>query len=101
METLAAAVAVSLMNFPIAHIQGGEVIGTIDESIRHAVTKMSHIHFPATLIKKNDLILAKALYDELTIANKLEVIESKPPKNRKVKYEYYYPIGNCFKGAFI
>lgn len=47
-ETLAACVAVSLMNFPIAHIQGGEVTGTIDESIRHAVTKMSHIHFPAT-----------------------------------------------------
>jgi GDP/UDP-N,N'-diacetylbacillosamine 2-epimerase (hydrolysing) len=47
-ETLAAALAVSLMNFPIAHIQGGEVTGTIDESIRHAVTKLSHIHFPAT-----------------------------------------------------
>ena len=47
-ETLAATVAVILMNFPIAHIQGGEVTGTIDESIRHAVTKMSHIHFPAT-----------------------------------------------------
>jgi GDP/UDP-N,N'-diacetylbacillosamine 2-epimerase (hydrolysing) len=48
-ETLAACVAVCLMNFPIAHIQGGEVTGTIDESIRHAVTKMSHIHFPATI----------------------------------------------------
>ena len=47
-ETLAAAMAASLMNFPIAHIQGGELTGTIDESIRHAVTKMSHIHFPAT-----------------------------------------------------
>ena len=47
-ETMAAAVATSLMNFPIAHIQGGEVTGTIDESIRHAVTKLSHIHFPAT-----------------------------------------------------
>ena len=47
-ETLAATVAVCLMNYPIAHIQGGEVTGTIDESIRHAVTKMSHIHFPAT-----------------------------------------------------
>ena len=47
-ETLAAASAASLMNFPIAHIQGGEVTGTIDESIRHAVTKLSHIHFPAT-----------------------------------------------------
>tara|TARA_B100001741_G_scaffold263991_1_gene228880 strand:+ start:3799 stop:4962 length:1164 start_codon:yes stop_codon:yes gene_type:complete len=47
-ETLAAASAASLMNFPIAHIQGGEVTGTIDESIRHAVSKLSHIHFPAT-----------------------------------------------------
>lgn len=47
-ETLASITAASLMNFPIAHIQGGEVTGTIDESIRHAVTKLSHIHFPAT-----------------------------------------------------
>ena len=36
------------MNIPIAHVQGGEVSGTIDESIRHAVTKLSHIHFVAT-----------------------------------------------------
>ena len=55
-ETMAAAVAVSLMNFPIAHIQGGEVTGTIDESIRHAVTKLSHIHFPATEDAKNRII---------------------------------------------
>ena len=55
-ETLAAAVAVSLMNFPIAHIQGGEVTGTIDESIRHAVTKLSHIHFPATKDAANRII---------------------------------------------
>lgn len=47
-ETLAAATAGALMNLPLAHIQGGEVTGTIDESIRHAVTKLSHIHFPAT-----------------------------------------------------
>ena len=33
------------MNIPIAHIQGGEVTGTIDESIRHAMTKFSHYHF--------------------------------------------------------
>ena len=47
-ETLATAQSVALMNIPIAHIQGGEVTGTIDESIRHAVTKLSHIHFTAT-----------------------------------------------------
>lgn len=47
-ETLAAAAAAALMNLPIAHVQGGEVTGTIDESIRHAVTKLAHIHFPST-----------------------------------------------------
>lgn len=47
-ETLAAAQSAALMNIPIAHIQGGEVTGAIDESIRHAVTKLSHVHFPAT-----------------------------------------------------
>lgn len=46
-ESLATVIPAAFMNIPIAHIQGGEVTGTIDESIRHAVTKMSHIHFPA------------------------------------------------------
>jgi UDP-hydrolysing UDP-N-acetyl-D-glucosamine 2-epimerase len=46
-ETMATAVAASYMNIPLAHTMGGEISGTIDESIRHAVTKLSHIHFPA------------------------------------------------------
>ena len=36
------------MNIPVAHTQGGEVSGSIDESVRHAVTKLAHVHFPAT-----------------------------------------------------
>ena len=47
-ETIATAVAASYMNIPVAHTQGGEVTGSIDENVRHAVTKLSHIHFPAT-----------------------------------------------------
>ncbi len=43
----AAAVAGAHMNIPVAHIQGGEVTGSIDESLRHAMTKFAHIHFPA------------------------------------------------------
>ena len=42
---LAVTIAGAHMNIPIAHIQGGEVTGTIDESIRHAMTKFSHYHF--------------------------------------------------------
>ena len=47
-ETLATAIASSYMNIPLAHTQGGEVTGSIDESVRHAITKLAHIHFPAT-----------------------------------------------------
>ncbi len=47
-ETMATTLAAAYMNIPVAHTMGGEVTGTIDESIRHAVTKFSHVHFPAS-----------------------------------------------------
>jgi len=48
-ESLAAALAALYLNIPIAHINGGDVSGTtIDESIRHAITKISHIHLVHT-----------------------------------------------------
>jgi UDP-hydrolysing UDP-N-acetyl-D-glucosamine 2-epimerase len=47
-ETMATTLAAAYMNIPIAHTMGGEVSGTIDESIRHAVTKFAQIHFPAS-----------------------------------------------------
>jgi UDP-N-acetylglucosamine 2-epimerase (non-hydrolysing)/GDP/UDP-N,N'-diacetylbacillosamine 2-epimerase (hydrolysing) len=53
---LATTIAAAHMNVPVAHIQGGEVTGTIDESIRHAMSKFAHIHFPATEDAKNRLI---------------------------------------------
>jgi UDP-N-acetylglucosamine 2-epimerase (hydrolysing) len=46
-ESLAAAVVGSFNNFLVAHLEGGEVSGTVDEGIRHAVTKLSHVHFVA------------------------------------------------------
>jgi UDP-hydrolysing UDP-N-acetyl-D-glucosamine 2-epimerase len=47
-EALAAALAAAYMNLPIVHLQGGEVSGSIDESARHAITKLAQFHFPAT-----------------------------------------------------
>ena len=47
-ETLATAVAASYMNIPVAHIQGGEVTGSIDEKVRHAVTKLADLHLVST-----------------------------------------------------
>lgn len=47
-EALAAAIAAAYMNVCIAHLQGGEVSGSIDESARHAISKFAHFHFPST-----------------------------------------------------
>ena len=47
-ETMATTLAAAYMNIAVAHTMGGEVTGTIDESIRHAVTKFAHVHFPAS-----------------------------------------------------
>ncbi len=47
-EALSAAIAAAYMNICIAHIQGGEVSGSIDESARHAISKFAHFHFPST-----------------------------------------------------
>ena len=47
-EIMSIVLAATYMNIPLAHTMGGEVTGTIDESIRHAITKFAHLHFPAT-----------------------------------------------------
>lgn len=46
-EILPAAMAAAYMNIPVAHTLGGEITGTIDESVRHAVTKLAHLHLVA------------------------------------------------------
>lgn len=47
-ETIATAIAASYMNIPLVHIQGGEITGTIDEKVRHAVTKLADVHLVST-----------------------------------------------------
>src|SRR4030095_2804987 len=44
-EQLAIAMAAAYLNLTIAHIEGGDVTGSIDESVRHAITKLDHLHF--------------------------------------------------------
>lgn len=56
-EILAIAIAAFMLHIPVAHIHGGEVTeGAIDDSIRHAVTKLSHLHFTSTEIYKQRVI---------------------------------------------
>lgn len=48
-ESIATAIVGTYMNIPVAHMSGGDkVVGNIDDSVRHAVTKLAHLHFPAT-----------------------------------------------------
>lgn len=55
-ETLAGALVGSLNNILVAHIEGGEISGSIDEHIRHAVSKLSHFHFVANQEAKKRLL---------------------------------------------
>ncbi|MCJ8314567.1 MAG: UDP-N-acetylglucosamine 2-epimerase [Pseudomonadales bacterium] len=55
-EMMAAALAAVHLNIPIVHIHGGERSGTVDESIRHAISKLSHYHFTSTSDARNRLI---------------------------------------------
>ncbi|MGE5505659.1 MAG: UDP-N-acetylglucosamine 2-epimerase [Actinomycetota bacterium] len=47
-EVLATALAAIHLRIPLAHIQGGDLSGNVDETIRHALTKLAHLHFPST-----------------------------------------------------
>lgn len=47
-EVLAAAIAANYMNIFLVHLQGGELTGSVDENVRHSVTKLSHLHFVNT-----------------------------------------------------
>jgi UDP-N-acetylglucosamine 2-epimerase (hydrolysing) len=55
-EALAGAIVGSLNNILVAHIEGGEVSGTIDELLRHSISKLSHIHLVANKSAKKRLI---------------------------------------------
>ena len=55
-ETIATAIAAAYMNIPVAHVQGGEVTGSIDEKVRHAVTKLADLHLVSTRKSKERVV---------------------------------------------
>ena len=76
----AATVAGAHMNIPVAHIQGGEITGSIDESLRHAMSKFAHLHFPATEESKRRLISMGEDPDHIFVVGcpSLDVVLSAP-----------------------
>lgn len=55
-ETIATAIAAAYMNIPLAHVQGGEVTGSIDEKVRHAVTKLADLHLVSTAAARDRVV---------------------------------------------
>lgn len=78
-EALAGAIVGSLNNILVAHIEGGELSGTIDELIRHSVSKLSHIHLVANETAKKRLIQLGEFPDSVFILGSpdLDIMNSK------------------------
>lgn len=72
-EALAGAIVGSLNNILVAHIEGGEVSGTIDELIRHSTTKMSHIHFVSNDQAKKRLIQMGEIQESIYVIGSPDV----------------------------
>ncbi len=98
-EVLAPTIAAAFLNIPIAHIQGGEISGNIDEKVRHAITKLSNIHFPATTKSKKNILQMgedpKSVF--LTGCPSIDIAK-KVMKNKKQKtfnlYKKYSGVGS-------
>lgn len=93
-EALAGAIVGALNNIIVAHIEGGEVSGTIDELIRHAVTKMSHVHFVANNQAKSRLVQMGELPDNIFLIGSPDVdimFSDSLPSLEEVKDYYEIP----------
>ena len=64
-ETMATAIAASYMNIPLAHVQGGEITGNIDDKVRNAITQLSDIHLVSTEAAKQHVIKMGADADQV------------------------------------
>jgi UDP-N-acetylglucosamine 2-epimerase (hydrolysing) len=94
------AIVGSLNNTLVAHIEGGELSGTVDELIRHSVSKLSHIHFVSMMKRPNDCCkwakLLRLFYDRLS---DIDIMFSNTLPNLEIAKAYYqvdFEICNCY-----
>jgi UDP-N-acetylglucosamine 2-epimerase (hydrolysing) len=94
-EALAGAIVGSLNNTLVAHIEGGEVSGTIDELIRHSVSKMSHVHYVSNVDAQRRLVQMGELPDSIKIIGSpdIDIMFSEGlPSLKEVKKYYEIPF---------
>lgn len=97
LEALAGAIVGAFLNIKVAHIEGGEISGTIDESIRHAITKFSHIHLVSNEEAKKRIIQLgeKSEFIHIIGSPDIDVMLSNDlPDIKKVKQHYEIPFND-------
>jgi len=121
-EAMAAAISGASLNICVAHIQGGEVTGSIDESFRHAITKLSHLHFPSTQLSKENIIklgenpsfVFNVGCPSIDIISKVDILEKKKllslPELQRDKYSFnhnqryilafYHPVTSIWEDSY-
>lgn len=90
-EALAGAIVGSLNNILVAHVEGGELSGTIDELIRHAISKLSHLHFVANGEARNRLIQMGETKESVFVIGSPDIdvmLSNTLPKINQVKQKY-------------
>ena len=101
-ESLAGAIVGSLNNILVAHIEGGERSGTIDELIRHAITKLSHIHFVSNDEARNRLMQMGEIPESVFVIGSPDIdimLSDQLPELGAVKTKYDIPFDEY--GIFI
>jgi UDP-N-acetylglucosamine 2-epimerase (hydrolysing) len=90
-ETLAGAIVGSLNNILVAHIEGGEISGTVDELIRHSVSKLSHIHFVSNIEASKRLIQMGEIESSIFIIGSpdIDIMFSEELPHLEVVKKYY------------
>ncbi len=90
-EALAGSIVGAMNHILVSHIEGGEISGHIDESIRHAITKLSHIHFVANTQAKRRLIQMGEIEKSIFIIGSpdIEIMNSKSLPNLQEVKKYY------------
>jgi UDP-N-acetylglucosamine 2-epimerase (hydrolysing) len=91
LETLACAISANFNLIKVAHIEGGELTGTIDEIIRHSVSKLSQVHFVTNLTAKRRLVQMGEIEKNIFIIGSPDidvVIKKKLPKKSELELKY-------------
>lgn len=91
LEALAGAIVGAFNNILVAHIEGGEVSGTIDESIRHSISKLAHLHFVANDEAKKRLIQLGEMGEDIFVIGSpdIDLMLGNLPSMEEVERHYY------------